>query len=331
MWAWGTGILAAVAALLAPAGPAAASSSWPQRRVLNIAHQGGEDEFPSNTMYAFRRALRVGADMLELDIGVSRDGHVVVMHDTSVDRTTNAHGYIKDFKLAQLERLDNAYWFAAGDDAYRHDRARRAYKLRGIATGRRRPPRGFRAADFRIPTLARVLRAFPHTPINIEIKGRDRAETPDQYVRNANALARTLEHVHRRDIVIASFKQEAIDRFHSLLPRFALAPAVAGSASYLLAGGSPGPGVRVFQLPITFQLGGSLVQVTTRANVARAHRDGYAWHVWFSDDGESVATWNRMLSYCVDGLMTARPRALERLLDRRHIERPGRRGNHPCP
>jgi glycerophosphoryl diester phosphodiesterase len=325
-----TPFLVALAAALVLAGPSVAGSRWPERRVLNIAHQGGEDEFPSNTMYAFRRALSAGADMLELDVGVTRDGHVVVMHDTSVDRTTNGHGFIKDLTLRRLERLDNAYWFAPGDDAYRHDRARRAYRLRGIATGRRRPPRGFRAGDFRVTTLARVLRAFPRTPINIEIKGRDRAETPDQYVRNAGALARTLARVHRNDIVVASFNQEALDRFHELLPRFALAPATAGAASYLLAGGSPGAGIRVFQMPITFALGDSRVQVTTRENVARAHRDGYAWHVWFSGERESVAIWNRMLSYCVDGLMTARPRALERLLDRRHIERPGHRGANPC-
>ena len=51
-----------------------AQNPWLKKRVLNIAHQGGEDEFPSNTLYAFQRSVRAGADMLELDVGVTRDG-----------------------------------------------------------------------------------------------------------------------------------------------------------------------------------------------------------------------------------------------------------------
>jgi len=58
-----------------PAAAAQAANRWIEPRApLNIAHQGGEDEFPSNTMYAFRKARKVGADMLELDIGVTKDG-----------------------------------------------------------------------------------------------------------------------------------------------------------------------------------------------------------------------------------------------------------------
>jgi len=48
---------------------------------MNMAHEGGEDELPSNTMYAFRKAIRAGADMLELDVHATRDGKLIVMHD----------------------------------------------------------------------------------------------------------------------------------------------------------------------------------------------------------------------------------------------------------
>src|SRR5215217_7862273 len=93
------------------ASPAGAANRWIQKRApLNIAHQGGEDEFPSNTLYAFRKATGVGADMLELDIGVTRDDKVVVMHDTTVDGTTNGRGTVSSKTLAQIERLDAAYW-----------------------------------------------------------------------------------------------------------------------------------------------------------------------------------------------------------------------------
>ena len=68
-------------------------------------------------------------------------------------------------------------------------------------------------------------------------------------------------------------------------------------------------------MPITFNLGGTLLQVTTADNVARAHRDGYAWQNWFSgDDRDAPATWRRLVDMCVDGIMTSRSRALERVL-----------------
>jgi glycerophosphoryl diester phosphodiesterase len=311
-------VAAATAAALAAT--AHAKNPWLAKRVLNIAHQGGEDEFPSNTLYAFRRALRAGADMLELDIGVTKDGNVVVMHDTTVDRTTNGHGTIASKTLRQIERLDAAYWFApGGDDAYRHDRPRRAYKFRGVATGRRRPPRGFKASDFRVPTLRQVLRAFPHTPINVEIKARTKAEKPEEYVKNAEALARLLRHVKRKDVIVVSFQQAAVDRFHELVPSYPLAPGIGGTADWLLGGKSPGPGVVAFQLPITFQFGGQLLNITTPDNVARAHRDGYAWQTWLSNDGESPVSWRRLIDWCVDGVMTARPVAFQRVLESHRI------------
>src|SRR5215470_8632419 len=121
-------LLAALAALLVAAPAAgAATNPWIEKTPLDIAHQGGQ---------------------------------VVVMHDTTVDRTTNGHGTVASFTLRQLRKLDAAYWFSGGANAYRHDRARSAYRLRGVATGKRRAPKGFKASDFRVPTLKEVMKAF---------------------------------------------------------------------------------------------------------------------------------------------------------------------------
>jgi glycerophosphoryl diester phosphodiesterase len=318
-------VAVSLAALLAlvPAASAGAANRWIQKeRPLNIAHQGGEDEFPSNTMYAFRKALRAGADMLELDVGVTRDDRVVVIHDTTVDGKTNGHGTVSSKSLRQIRRLDAAYWFAPrAEEHYSHELRRRAYRFRGMATGDRRPPKGFKASDFRIPTLRQVLRAFPRTPINIEIKGRTPDEETAEYVRNAEALARLLRNTKRRNLIVVSFQQAAVDRFHELVPRIDVAPGITGAAGWLLGGASPGPGVVAFQVPITFTSGGTTLDVTTADNVARAHREGYAWQNWFSnEDRDAPATWRRLIDICVDGTMTSRPRAYERVL-RRH-ERP---------
>jgi glycerophosphoryl diester phosphodiesterase len=186
-----------------------------------------------------------------------------------------------------------------------------------VATGKRKPPRGFTRKDFRVPTLREVLRKFPRTPINVEIKARTRKEETAEYVRNAEILAKLLRKTNRRDIIVVSFRQQAVDRFHALAPAIPLAPGIDGAAAWLLAGGSPGAGVVAFQLPITYEAGGQRVPITTVDNVARAHREGFAWHTWLSDDGESVATWRSLIDQCVDGVMTARPVAFERTL-RKH-------------
>ncbi len=300
-----------------PAAAAQAANRWIEPHApLNIAHQGGEDEFPSNTMYAFRKALRAGADMLELDIGVTKDGKVIVMHDTTVDGKTNGHGTVASKTLRRIKRLDAAYWFAPrASEHYRHDLARRAYRFRGIATGRREPPNGFKTADFRVPTLAAVLKAFPRTRINIEIKGRTPDEATEEYVQNAEVLARLLRSTKRRNLIVVSFQQAAVDRFHELLPRIDAAPGIDGTGAWLLGGGSPGPGVVAFQVPITFRTGETLLEVTTTENVARAHREGYAWQNWFSgEDRDAAGTWRRLIDMCVDGIMTSRSTALEKVL-----------------
>jgi glycerophosphoryl diester phosphodiesterase len=308
-------LMVSVLALALAAPATAADNPWLAERVLNIAHQGGEDEFPSNTLYAFKRSVKAGADMLELDVGVTKDGKVAVSHDTTLNRTTNGKGRIASRTLRQIRRLDAAYWFAPrGDDAYSHDRRRSAYELRGIATGKRKPPRGYTRADFRVPTLRQVMKAFPRTRINIEIKGRTKTEAVEEYVRNAEVLAELLRGSSRRDLIVVSFKQQAVDRFHQIAPAIGVAPGVDGAAAFLLGGGSPGDGVVAFQLPITFELGDQTLSVTNAENVAKAHGAGYAWYTWLSDDGESPATWRQLIDWCVDGVMTARPVAFEQLL-----------------
>ena len=314
-------IPAFVAAALLPVTAAGAENRWLEPKAINIAHQGGEDEFPSNTMYAFREAVEAGADMLELDVGVTKDGKVIVMHDTTVDGKTNGHGHVSSLTLRGIRKLDAAYWFAPGaSDRYSHDLERRAYRFRGIATGKQEPPKGYGAEDFRVPTLAEVMKAFPTDSDQRGDQGPHAREKTAEYVRNAEVLARLLEKTKRRDLIVVSFQQAAVDRFHELAPRIDLAPGIGGASVWVLGGGSPGPGVVAFQVPITFALNGQLLQITTKENVARAHAQGYAWQNWFSsDDRDYPASWGRLVDMCVDGIMTARPAALERVLSKKRV------------
>ena len=108
---------------------------------LNIAHRGASAQAPENTIAAFEKAVELGADAIELDLHVSRDGELVIIHDDTLDRTTDGQGPVHTRSLQELKRLDAGRWF------------------------------GESFAGQRIPTLAEVLDRFAgKVPLAIEIK-----------------------------------------------------------------------------------------------------------------------------------------------------------------
>ncbi len=317
--------LALFALLAAPAGAATGNPWLDQRSFINMAHQGGEDEFPSNTMYAFREALAAGADTLELDVNRTKDDQFVVMHDWKVDRTTNGTGYTTDLTLAEIQQLDAAYNFVPGENAVA-GRPESDYPFRGVRTGAKAPPAGYTAEDFRVPTLSEVLAAFPNTPINIEIKGQEDQES--EFVRNAELLAALLNGTDRRDLIVVSFNQAAVNRFHELAPDIDIAPGLNGLVDYFL-NDMPMPNaddVVAIQVPTQF----GDIEVLTPERVQQAHEAGWAVHIWLSGNEENKRVYNNILDHCVDGIMPARPVELEEVLRKRDVVRPDGKGTDPC-
>ena len=84
------------------------SSKFP---VLVMAHRGFSGKAPENTLAAFRKAIEIGSDFIELDVRFSKDGHLVVFHDDTLERTTNGKGKVADFSLQELKGLDAGSWF----------------------------------------------------------------------------------------------------------------------------------------------------------------------------------------------------------------------------
>jgi glycerophosphoryl diester phosphodiesterase len=80
---------------------------------LVIAHRGQSVDAPENTLEAYRRAADLGADMIEADVGMTRDGVLVMMHDANVNRTTNGRGDVRDLMLDEVRRLDAGKWFGS--------------------------------------------------------------------------------------------------------------------------------------------------------------------------------------------------------------------------
>src|SRR5207302_6350972 len=75
-------------------------------RVWVVGHRGAMGYCPENTMASFERGLELGADWIELDVHLSRDGALIVIHDETLDRTTNGHGLVRDHSLSELKALD---------------------------------------------------------------------------------------------------------------------------------------------------------------------------------------------------------------------------------
>jgi glycerophosphoryl diester phosphodiesterase len=307
-------MLALVGALCAPAGASAQSpdNPWLDRKPLNIAHQGGEIEAPSDTLYAFKTARDKGADVIETDVHLTADGRVVVLHDETVDRTTNGSGSVEQMTLAQIKQLDAAYWFIA-DEGTVHDESRPAsdFTWRGVATGDKRPPKRFEPNDFTIPTLDELLTAFPDVWLNIELK-----PTVAMTGRLEAAVAELLRaHGRTDDVIVASFNDQSVELFKALAPDVHTAVPTAQVAAFWASSqgalpGSPNPQHVAFQVPESFEG----LTVVTPDFVSDAHANNLAVHVWTVND---AADMHRFLDYGADGIMTDRPTLLERVLAER--------------
>src|SRR5215210_1913668 len=137
-----------------------------------FAHRGASARAPENTLEAFRLAVEAGAGGLELDVRVTRDGEVVVIHDASVDRTTEGSGAVAGMTLAELRSLDAGYRFSPDGGS--------TYPYRGRGLG--------------IPTLAGVYEEFPTARVNLDIKGpgQEAEEAVLRVIRSAGAEERSL-------------------------------------------------------------------------------------------------------------------------------------------
>ncbi len=110
------GLLVLVAAVVAVRywtwTPNPVASFYEEREVLNWGHRGAPEAAPENTLSAFKEAVALGAHGVELDVMLSSDGEIVVIHDYTLDKTTDGSGPVKDYSLAELKRLDAGSWFS---------------------------------------------------------------------------------------------------------------------------------------------------------------------------------------------------------------------------
>ena len=252
-----------------------------------IAHQGGNHLWPDNTLYAFRQAVASGVDVLEMDVHASSDGELVVIHDDTVDRTTNGSGTVWEMTLAELQSLDAAYNWPHHLETDDHP---------------------YRGAGITIPTLESVLREFPDVPMVIEIKQSDPpivdtfGEMLQRYDREQNT-------------VVASFSPDVMKEFRRKFPEFATGGVEPEILTFFIlktvfAGWVYPPPMEVFAVPEQF----GNIRVITPRFVRAAQRRGLTVHVWTVNDRDQM---ERMLDAGADGIITDEPLLLMEVLEER--------------
>ncbi len=241
-----------------------------------FAHRGASGEAPENTLPAFERAAALGAVYMELDVHLSQDGHVVVIHDETLERTTNGHGLVREHGLAELQRLDAGYHFTP--DA-----------------GNTFP---FRGQGVIISLLADVLRRFPQVRFTVEIK---QTEPPIE----EQVIAVVRECNMADALILASEHDAVVTRVRSLAPDIATNCSSGEVVAFMQRVlrrqlGDYRPPARAFQIPPEY--GG--VALVTPQTVAAIHELGAEVHVWTINDRADM---ERLLELGVDGLMSDFP------------------------
>ncbi len=246
---------------------------------LLIAHRGGAKLAPENTLAAFRSAVeRWGADMLEMDVRATRDGEVVVIHDETVDRTTDGAGRVQELTWDQIRELDAGYRFLDGEG---------------------RP--SFRGKGAGIPRFEEVLEALPGVRLNVEAKDG----------RSAQGLVRTIRRHGAENRVLVAAEWERNRRMVRGYPGPWGASRRQITLFFLLHrlpfGGFYTPGCDALQVPETHRG----VRILTRRFIRASHRRNVPIHVWTVDDPRAM---RRLLDWGVDGIQTDRPDLLASVL-----------------
>jgi glycerophosphoryl diester phosphodiesterase len=252
-----------------------------------FAHRGASGEAPENTLAAFHRAVEVGVVYAELDVHASRDGKVMVIHDDTLERTTNGQGKVRDHTLTELQQFDAGFTFSPDG-------------------GHTFP---FRATGVTIPTLAEVLQSFPRLWLTVEIKQAD-LPIAEEVIAVVRACGR------EEGVILASEHDQVLAQVRTLAPEIATSFAYGEAVDLIqrvftdqLTGyRPPGPAL---QIPPEYQG----VPLVTAQTVAAAHALGCEVHVWTINEPQEM---ERLLDLGVDGLMSDFPARLLTVVQRRH-------------
>lgn len=253
-------------------------------RVYNVAHRGGANLWPEHTLVAFQGAADAGADVLEIDLWATSDGVLVVMHDDTVDRTTNGEGAVKGFTFDELRALDAGYHFTTDGGATT------PYRGQGLT----------------VPTFDEVIAAHPDALFNVEIK----QQSPSLITPVIDAIrAAGIED----QVILGSFYDTVTAEIRAQAPEILTVFGTAeGLELYQLNEDYEDtyePPTVLFAAPVEFS-----GLVMTPDLVDKAHRVGVNIHAWTVNERSEM---ERVLDMGVDGIITDDPVTLAEVLAER--------------
>lgn len=255
-----------------------------------IAHRGDSRNYPENTLPAFESAVRMGIDVVETDIHLTKDGVLVIWHDPTLERNTDGRGRIEDHTLEELRRFDAGYTFTQDG-------------------GKTFP---FRGKGVRICTLAEALEHCPGQRFNIDLKTKC-PEIVDEFIK----VIREHDAVDR--VVGASFHLSNLKRLRRLAPDF-LTSVTTAEVVPLLFRQKTHTLPKAFKRKIIFQIpmAAGPVKVVTPAFVKAMHQRGAVVMVWTINDEETM---RRLFAMGVDSVMTDDPALVIKVADEMNIRK----------
>jgi glycerophosphoryl diester phosphodiesterase len=277
------GLACFLALILRKGGQRSVRGEWP----VNLAHRGASSLAPENTIEGFRLAVEAGAGGLELDVHMTSDGHVVVVHDTTVDRTTGGAGLVSEMTLDELRGFDAGHNFSPGGG----------------------PTRPYRGRGVRVPTLEEVLREFPGVAVNIDIKAARPGIEAAVFgvLRETGAMGRVL---------VVSTSHATVKRFRKISGGHVTTGAskweigVFYILSTLRMEQLARPAYHALQVPLRHR---GILVVSPRF-IRAAHARGVRVDVWTINQPDEM---RRLLDLGADVIMTDRPGTLAEVLQRR--------------
>jgi glycerophosphoryl diester phosphodiesterase len=269
-----------LASTSAPAQPAATAAA-PNTSILILAHRGGAGLAPENTLASFRNGIALGADFIEMDSNLTKDGVAVIIHDPTIDRTTDGKGQVQDLTLAQLQTFNAAAKYANG-------------------TTERQA----------IPTFAQVLDLAKPSSVRIEVEIKLTAAN-ERYVGLEQKLVdEIVSHGMLDRAQISSFSYEALQEVKKISPK---TKTVANMTSDYFrrnditqpartADQMQGYGVNILSVDQSY---------VTPQLIQEAHKRNIQVEVWTVDREEDM---NKGIGMGVDGIISNRPDTLKRVL-----------------
>lgn len=253
-----------------------------------IAHRGGVALAPENTIEAIKIAEEIGVDVVEVDIHMTKDGYLVLMHDPSVDRTTDGTGYVHEYTLEDFLSLDAGYNFV---DIHGN------YSYRGLGVYK--------------PTLKEVFERFPNMKFMLEVKHTNPAHLHDDIARELWSLIE--EYNMENNVLVTSFDQKILSRFNEYAQgQVALGTGRQVAFNFVMS--------HKFFMRNLFQPTGDVIQLPrknkyfnffTKSLIDGAHRLGLDIHYWTINEANTM---REMIDLGVDGIITDRPDVLINIL-----------------